>query len=136
MATISRLRAALLPDAGMSGEALLEERSQDSARLLAALERAGRLPENVRLDARSLPVLTPALADAIEAFIAEAPSALMSVQLEDVFAVREQANLPGTIDEHPNWRHKLPVALEAMRDDVSWNRLATILRTARGRRMP
>ncbi len=131
-----RLRAALLPDAGMSGEALLEERSQDSARLLAALERAGRLPENVRLDARSLPVLTPALADAIEAFIAEAPSALMSVQLEDVFAVREQANLPGTIDEHPNWRHKLPVALEAMRDDVSWNRLATILRTARGRRMP
>ena len=24
----------------------------------------------------------------------------------------EQANLPGTVDEHPNWRRKLPVALE------------------------
>ena len=38
----------------------------------------------------------------------------MVVQLEDVFGVREQANLPGTTDEHPNWRRKLPVALEQL----------------------
>jgi 4-alpha-glucanotransferase len=33
----------------------------------------------------------------------------MVVQMEDVLGVAEQANLPGTIDEHPNWRRRLPV---------------------------
>jgi 4-alpha-glucanotransferase len=26
--------------------------------------------------------------------------------------VTDQPNIPGTIDEHPNWRQRLPVALE------------------------
>ena len=29
----------------------------------------------------------------------------------------EQANLPGTVDQHPNWRRKLPLALEAWASD-------------------
>jgi 4-alpha-glucanotransferase len=28
--------------------------------------------------------------------------------VEDVLALTEQPNLPGTIDEHPNWRRRLP----------------------------
>jgi (1->4)-alpha-D-glucan 1-alpha-D-glucosylmutase len=39
------------------------------------------------------------------------------VQPEDVFGMIEQANLPGTTTEHPNWRRKLPVPLERMADD-------------------
>ena len=46
------------------------------------------------------------------AFLARTPSKIVMVQPEDVFEQLEQANLPGTVDEHPNWRRKLPVALE------------------------
>jgi len=30
--------------------------------------------------------------------------------------MREQFNIPGTTDEHPNWRRKYPVALESLPD--------------------
>ena len=29
----------------------------------------------------------------------------------------EQANLPGTVDTHPNWRRKLPVTVNVLADD-------------------
>jgi 4-alpha-glucanotransferase len=28
--------------------------------------------------------------------------------------VVDQPNIPGTVNEHPNWRQRLPVALEAI----------------------
>jgi (1->4)-alpha-D-glucan 1-alpha-D-glucosylmutase len=45
-------------------------------------------------------------------FIARTASKLAMLQPEDVFELLDQANLPGTVDEHPNWRRKLPLALE------------------------
>jgi 4-alpha-glucanotransferase len=39
---------------------------------------------------------------------------LVAVQLEDLVGMEEQANLPGTVDRHPNWRRKLPVSLEQL----------------------
>lgn len=33
---------------------------------------------------------------------------LVIIPLEDVFGLVEQPNLPGTTDEHPNWRRRLP----------------------------
>jgi 4-alpha-glucanotransferase len=36
------------------------------------------------------------------------------VQLEDVLGVIEQVNVPGTVDEHPNWRIKLPMPWEEL----------------------
>jgi 4-alpha-glucanotransferase len=36
------------------------------------------------------------------------------VQLDDALGITEQANLPGTIDEHPNWRRKTPVPIEKL----------------------
>ena len=45
-------------------------------------------------------------------YIARTPCKLALVQPEDMLEVLEQANLPGTVDEHPNWRRKLPLALE------------------------
>jgi 4-alpha-glucanotransferase len=32
---------------------------------------------------------------------------LALVPIEDVLGLTEQPNLPGTIDEHPNWRRRL-----------------------------
>jgi 4-alpha-glucanotransferase len=34
--------------------------------------------------------------------------------LEDLLGVIDQPNIPGTIDEHPNWRQRLPVAVDKM----------------------
>ncbi|HSU78628.1 MAG TPA: malto-oligosyltrehalose synthase, partial [Burkholderiales bacterium] len=45
-------------------------------------------------------------------YIARTPCKVAVVQPEDMLEVLEQANLPGTVAEHPNWRRKLPLALE------------------------
>jgi hypothetical protein len=36
------------------------------------------------------------------------PRALVLLPIEDALGVEEQANLPGTVDTHPNWRRRLP----------------------------
>jgi 4-alpha-glucanotransferase len=51
------------------------------------------------------------------AFVGDTPSPLVMVPLEDVLALAEQPNIPGTIDEHPNWRRRLPLEIDAMFDD-------------------
>src|SRR5262249_3586073 len=45
-------------------------------------------------------------------YLADAPSRLLVISIEDLLGVTEQTNLPGTIDEYPNWRRRLPVAVE------------------------
>ena len=100
------------------------ERVSDRGRLLAALAHAGLLPEGTPHDPEAVPTLTEPLALALQAFLARTPSALLVVQAEDVFGVREQANLPGTVSEHPNWRRKLPVALEEVAADGRLRALA------------
>jgi 4-alpha-glucanotransferase len=51
---------------------------------------------------------------AVAAFLAATPSCLVAVSLDDVLGVLDQVNIPGTVDQHPNWRRKLPVTLEAL----------------------
>ena len=70
-------------------------------------------PHTTDIDAASQP-MDPLLANAVQAYLATTPSRLHVIQLEDVFGVREQPNLPGTTDSHPNWRRKLPVPVEAL----------------------
>jgi len=41
-----------------------------------------------------------------------APSAVVLASLEDALCVQERPNMPGTIDEWPNWRIALPMSLE------------------------
>ncbi|PWT88367.1 MAG: 4-alpha-glucanotransferase [Proteobacteria bacterium] len=51
-------------------------------------------------------------------YLAATPSRLVVVSMEDVLGVTEQVNVPGTVDEHPNWRRRLPVALEDLAGDA------------------
>jgi 4-alpha-glucanotransferase len=51
-------------------------------------------------------------------FLARTKSRLLAVSLEDLLGVVDQPNIPGTIDEHPNWRRRLPVSLEEMTSTV------------------
>ena len=51
---------------------------------------------------------------AVVGFLARTKSRLLAISLEDLLGVVDQPNIPGTIDEHPNWRRRLPVALDEM----------------------
>ncbi|MFN3514802.1 MAG: 4-alpha-glucanotransferase [Phenylobacterium sp.] len=48
------------------------------------------------------------------AFVASSPSKLAILPVEDLLGLEEQPNLPGTLDEHPNWRRRLPAEPEAL----------------------
>jgi 4-alpha-glucanotransferase len=67
-------------------------------------------------------------------YVARTPSRLLAVQLEDGLEEAEAPNLPGTVDEHPNWRRRLPVAVEELFRDVRMRRLLEAVRAARPRR--
>jgi 4-alpha-glucanotransferase len=51
-------------------------------------------------------------------FLARTKSRLLAVSLEDLLGVVDQPNIPGTINEHPNWRRRLPVPIEQMTSTV------------------
>ena len=72
-----------------------------------------------------------ATAVGVHALLAGAGSSLLAVQLDDALGMVEQQNLPGTIDEHPNWRRRYPVAVEALAGDPG---LAAIARVVGSRR--
>ncbi|MGH8739781.1 MAG: malto-oligosyltrehalose synthase, partial [Burkholderiales bacterium] len=86
----------------------LELREQFGLTVDAAKESQQREADKVLLEN----TLVGTSAQGAHAFLARTPSKILMVQPEDVFEVLEQANLPGTVDQHPNWRRKLPVPLE------------------------
>ena len=108
-------------------EKQLVDRAQERVRMLLAVQHAGLLPEGVEVDPTGSQALTPALVEAIHAFVAVAPSRVMMVQLEDALGVIEQANMPGTTDEHPNWKRKLPDTLEKLAGSERVRGLAAVL---------
>jgi 4-alpha-glucanotransferase len=77
------------------------------------------------------PVFRPELIAAVHRYLGLSPSRLMLVQLEDVLGETEQVNLPGTVDEHPNWRRRLPESLEELLHDPWLAELTTAINEAR-----
>jgi (1->4)-alpha-D-glucan 1-alpha-D-glucosylmutase len=102
----------------------VEERKADSARLLAALARESLLPPELGPEPRWPVAMTQNLAMAVQQYLGRARSRVLMVQLEDIFGAREQVNLPGTVDQHANWRRKLPVAIEHWESDGRFAELA------------
>jgi 4-alpha-glucanotransferase len=68
---------------------------------------------------------------AVAGFLARTKSRLLAISIEDLLGVLDQPNIPGTVDEHPNWRQRLPLALEeiAAAIDVAALKSATRERT-------
>ena len=87
------------------GDATAERsaRSQDRGRLWSAF-RYARSAETAQPSSDDPPPVVEAALD----FVGQTPCALAVVPIEDVFDIAEQPNIPGTIDEHPNWRRRLP----------------------------
>jgi len=91
----------------------IQERAQDKGRLLRALSNQGLLPEGLSCNPDEIAEMTPELLRAIQRYLARTPSKLAMLQAEDLLGQTEQANLPGTVDQHPNWQRKLKLELEA-----------------------
>ena len=121
----------LYPNAEM-GQNERNSRVKDRQLLIAALE------DLSVIDSNKLPDQAPAkmnteLSIAVQKYLAQAPSHIQLIPLEDMLEVEEQVNIPGTIDEHPNWLQKLPVSLEQLWHTDSVNALADAMEDARPR---
>ncbi|WP_460275295.1 4-alpha-glucanotransferase [Celeribacter sp. ULVN23_4] len=66
--------------------------------------------------------------DDLHEFLARTPSRLVAVQAEVILDMVDQQNLPGTTDEYPNWRIRLPGGGEALASHEKLERVAQIMR--------
>lgn len=58
------------------------------------------------------------------------PAPLLILPVEDALGLEEQANLPGTLDEHPNWRRRWAShANDLLTSDEVRQRLAALAHT-------
>lgn len=108
-----------------------EERQRDMGRILAALKQEGLLPGGMSNDPPGVPAMTPALCRAIHNYLARTPSWLVLANLEDGLEEISQTNLPGTVENHPNWRRKYASRVEDILTDERLCELGASLRSAR-----
>ena len=94
-------------DPGETGEARI--RAQHALRTLLSERVPNYLPDDIA---------------AVASFLAVTPARLAVIALDDVLGVVDQINIPGTIDQHPNWRRKLPVPLEDLETHNGLRRVA------------
>jgi 4-alpha-glucanotransferase len=67
-------------------------------------------------------------------YLARSASRLVLLQLEDGVGSFDQVNVPGTVDEEPNWQRKLAVPLETLAEYPIFTAIVHALRAARPRR--
>ncbi|WP_144112845.1 4-alpha-glucanotransferase [Paraburkholderia sp. BCC1886] len=108
---------------GRDAEAVAqEERAADRALLWQAFQQAGVAAPDVDTP----PVDQPPVDEAL-AFVAATPGPLVTFPLEDLLALVDQPNLPGSIDEHPNWRRRMALSVDEMfQDDGFCDRLQAV----------
>jgi 4-alpha-glucanotransferase len=96
------------------------ERVRDRGLLWAAFQQAGLAPADA-------PPPEDAPLDEALAFITMTAAPLVIYPLEDLLGLAEQPNLPGSIDEHPNWRRRIAAPLDALIEEpMLANRLLAI----------
>jgi 4-alpha-glucanotransferase len=71
------------------------------------------------------------MAVALHRLVARTPSRLFVVPAEDLTGAVEQVNVPGTMDEHPNWRRKLPADIELLPELPLFGAITAALREER-----
>jgi 4-alpha-glucanotransferase len=92
--------------------------AQDRARLLE------RLAEEGLISAGST---DEEIIVAMHGFLARTPCRFIAGSLYDVLGELAQPNLPGTVDEYPNWRMPLHSSLEEIAEDPRLRRTAAVL---------
>jgi 4-alpha-glucanotransferase len=69
----------------------------------------------------------------IHCLLAQSNASLVAVQLDDILGVEDAQNLPGTIEQHPNWQRKYDILLENLSADGQLRATAQLMNDA-GRR--
>ena len=110
-------------DDDMEREAYLRAKDRDDVRRRVGWQ------EGVSWNGEDVRLLSTIVHDTV----ARSPARLAALQLDDALGVRDQANMPGTTDEYPNWRRKLPVAVEDLAADPGFAAHAKVMREARPR---
>lgn len=64
---------------------------------------------------------------AVARYLARTSSQLLTIAIEDILELEDQPNIPGTINEHPNWRRRLPIDLEDISGHAGLRRVAQVL---------
>jgi 4-alpha-glucanotransferase len=64
-------------------------------------------------------------------YLGHTPAPLVLLPLEDALGLEEQANLPGTVDSHPNWRRRLPADSSTLLDQEDAARRLELLSQSR-----
>jgi 4-alpha-glucanotransferase len=67
-------------------------------------------------------------------YLARSQSRLVLLQLEDGVGSYEQVNVPGTVDQEPNWQRKLAVSLEMLAEHPIFTAIVRALRKERPRK--
>ena len=122
-------RLNLYPEARLA-DADAAARKLDRRFLLEDLRHRGLLPD-AACEPEAGDSCPRELRQAVLEYLAQSEAALMEVRLEEVFGAPEQQNLPGTRQEHPNWRVKLPLTLDQMEQSSEPASLAARLNKAR-----
>jgi 4-alpha-glucanotransferase len=60
---------------------------------------------------------------AIANFLGQTPSKFVAIALDDILGEIEQLNVPGTTEQHPNWRRRNPVPLERLGEHAQFARV-------------
>ncbi len=107
-----------------------EDRQRERTDLVAALQKAGVL-DHAPANGADLP---PEILCAAHLFMARTPSLLAVARLADLVGPQAATNIPGTSEEeYPNWQLRSPTAIEDLRANVTFQKVAGLLSQARPR---
>ena len=102
---------------GQDEASLRKERDEDRAALWRTIAPEGS-------DRHAVPEEADRVLETALGFVGATPAPLAILPIEDALGLDEQPNLPGTIDEHPNWRRRLaPQAADLLEDPRVQHRL-------------
>jgi 4-alpha-glucanotransferase len=113
-----------------AGHADRNARDSERKNLIAAL---GDLQVINMSKAPSLdpPMMNTELSIAVQKYLATSPSYIQLIPLEDALEISEQVNIPGTIEQHPNWLQKLPITLDSFWEQESVKKIVQVMNKAR-----
>lgn len=106
-------------------------RAVERAQLHAALLDQKLLPADFPLDDHLDHDQMALLIDACHRFLARSPSFLMMVNMDDLAGETSQVNVPGTVNEYPNWRRRLSRSIEELLEYPGLNTTADALKQER-----
>jgi 4-alpha-glucanotransferase len=115
-----------LLETGQTEDTARDARARERATLWQALTETGFAHGEMPAPAAEVAPL-----DAAIEFIAATPAPLAMLPIEDALGLPEQPNLPGTIDQHPNWRRRMPQPVDTLLTGTEVSRRLALLNRSR-----